>query len=42
LSPPAAVAPIATASEEHKEDNDNKNKFHIFLQNMWGEVLVDT
>jgi hypothetical protein len=28
----AAIAPITAASEKQKENDDDKNKFHIFLQ----------
>jgi hypothetical protein len=34
LSTPATIAPITAASEEQKEDDDNKNEFHRVLQNM--------
>jgi hypothetical protein len=34
---PPAISPIATASEEQKNNDDNKNEIHSFLQNMsWG------
>lgn len=33
LSPPP-VSPIAAPSEEQKEDENNKNEVHIFLQNI--------
>ena len=31
---PAAITPVTPAAEEQKEDDDNKNKAHIFLQSM--------
>ncbi len=31
---PTAITPITPTAEEQKEDNDNENKGHIFLQNM--------
>jgi hypothetical protein len=34
LSPPTAITPIAAASKNEKEDNNNKDEFHSFLQNM--------
>jgi hypothetical protein len=34
LLTPAIIAPIATASEEQKEHDNNENEFHSFLQNM--------
>src|SRR6202035_2101779 len=37
LLPPPAISPIATASEEQKNNDDNKNEIHSFLQNIsWG------
>jgi len=40
LSPPP-VSPIATPPEEQKEHEDNENKIHIFLQNIWREFAFD-
>jgi hypothetical protein len=34
MSSPAAIAPIATASENQKDDDDNENEVHVFLQNV--------
>jgi hypothetical protein len=36
LSPPP-ISPIAAASEDQKQHQDNKNEIHIFLQNIWRE-----
>jgi hypothetical protein len=36
LLPPPTISVIATASEEHKNHNDNQNGCHGFLQNMSG------
>ena len=33
--PPPAIAPITATAEEQKEDDDNKNEVHDFLQPMW-------
>jgi hypothetical protein len=36
LSPPP-ISPIAAASEEQNEHEDNENEIHIILQNVWWE-----
>jgi large subunit ribosomal protein L36 len=35
LLPPPAISPIATPSEEQENNNDNQNKIHVLLQNMF-------
>lgn len=41
LLPPAAITPIPTAAKEQKEDDNDKNEFHSFLQLSPGEFLLD-
>jgi hypothetical protein len=38
---PTAIAPIATASEEQKENEDKENETHDFLQPCDDEFLLD-
>jgi hypothetical protein len=40
LLPPPAIPPIATASEDQKDNDDNENEIHIFLQNIYREISL--
>jgi len=37
---PSPISPIAAPSKEQKKHDDNKNKIHIFLQNIWREISL--
>ena len=40
LLPPPSISPIAAPSEEQKEHEDDKNKVHVFLQNILRKFLL--